>query len=119
MLAMDKFIMLMQEVWSLFGRVFRMKRSLASKITSYELPAPVVGQALAWTSQDNGLTFQLGNRAYDLISAIVNGILPGGALAKNEVPVGLVNSTTGSDGNGVFTFAFTPLSVLLFDLLVD
>lgn len=43
----------------------------------------------------------------------------GGTLVPNEVPAGLVNSTNGADGNGIFTFLAAPVSPLKFFLYVD
>jgi hypothetical protein len=43
----------------------------------------------------------------------------GGTLVPNEVPAGLVNSTNGTDGNGVFTWLAAPVSPLKFFLYVD
>lgn len=68
--SLDKLIMLMQEVWALFGRVFRMKRSLASKIGSFEFnDTPVLGSVIGWKDAGGGL-FKLGN-----ITAMVSGEL--------------------------------------------
>lgn len=113
-LALDRILEMVQEVWAKLARGFYVKRSVQSKIASFELPAPVDGQVIGWRSNDGGATHYLDN----LGNVLVGATLPG-TMVKNEVPGGAVNGTTGSDGNAAFALAHTPISTVLMDIYVD
>lgn len=114
--ALDRIVEMLQELWARFGRAITVKRSRLTKTSSFELPVPeTTGLALGWKT-DDGTNWYIGNLTP---SASVVTAASAGTLVKNEVPAGAVNSTTGSDGNAVFTLAFAPLSAALFDLLID
>lgn len=112
--ALDRMVELLQEFWAFTARMFYVKRSVQSKITTFQLPTPVAGQVLGWVSGDGGLTFRLDN-----LGNVVVGVTLAGTLVKNEVTADLVNGTNGNDGNALFTLAHTPASDVLLDVLVD
>lgn len=112
--ALDRMVELLQEFWAFTARMFYVKRSIQSRITTFQLPTPVVGQALGWVSGDGGLTFRLDN-----VGNVIVGVTVAGTMVKNEVTADLVNGTNGSDGNALFTLAHTPISDGLLDVLVD
>lgn len=114
--ALDRIVEMLQEFWSKLGRAAIVKRAMLWKVSSFELPLPqTAGQAIGWKT-DDGVHYYLANI---IPAATVITAAAVGTLVKNEVPAGAVNSTTGSDGNGAFTFAHVPISAAYLDVLVD
>jgi hypothetical protein len=113
--ALDRMVMLLQEVWAKVSRSVNFPRSILTKLLSFDLPAPQGGGTpFGWRTDDGGLHYYIAN-----VPQLVIGVTQLATMVKNEVPAGLVNSTDGTDGNGVFTFAHVPASALLFDILID
>jgi hypothetical protein len=109
--ALDRMVELLQEFYAKLARVFYIKRSQQSKISSFELPAPASGGILGWFTSDGGVSYTLVN--YSTVTDST------GVRIKNEIPAGSTTGTTGADGNPAFVLAHTPKSASLLDVFVD
>lgn len=65
--ALDKIVMLLQEFLLAVSRSLKVSRSGASKVASFDAPAPAVGQLIGWVDAGNGLA-KLGNVAVSIVS---------------------------------------------------
>lgn len=68
MTALDKVIMLLQEIWAKLSRAVTVSRANAALVSSSELPTPLVGTILGWVDAGGGLS-KLANVVISAIAA--------------------------------------------------